>query len=68
MARRYIDFPVDEEHKKFCDFMEYPLVSKNGEFYVYTVPHNHICRFLINYEKWMQGSFDKESFIKLTNI
>lgn len=68
MARRYVDFPVDEEHKRFCDFMEYPLVSESDSFYVYTVPHNHICRFLINYDKWIQGSFDKEAFVTLTNI
>jgi len=68
MARRYVAFPVDEEHKRFCDFMEYPLVSEANGFYVYTVPHNHICRFLINYEKWIQDSFDKEAFVKLTNI
>jgi len=68
MARKYVNFPVDEEHKIFCDFMEYPVVSDKDGFYVYKVPHNHLCRFLINYERWRQGSFDKEAFIKLTDI
>ena len=48
--------------------MGYPLLSEKNEFFIYEVPHNHICRFLINYEKWMQGSFDKDAFIKQNDI
>jgi len=68
MGRNYVNFPVGEEHKSFCDYMEYPLISEKEDFYVYKVPHNHICRFLINYEKWRQGIFDKDAFIKLKDI
>ena len=68
MPRRYINFPVDSEHKKFCDFMGYSFISETDSFFMYKVPHNHICRFLINYENWRQGTFDKEAFIKLTEI
>ena len=68
MAREYTNFPVDEKHKKFCDFMEYPFVSQKDNFYIYTIPKNHLCRFLINYENWRQGIFDKEEFIKKTKI
>ncbi len=68
MSKKYIRFPVDKEHKKFCEFMGYPLLSEKNEFFIYEVPHNHICRFLINYEKWMQGSFDKDAFIKQNDI
>ena len=68
MARPYVNFPVNKEHKPFCDFMEYSLVSESDGFYVYNIPHNHLCRFLINFEKWGQGSFDREAFVELTNI
>ena len=68
MARKYSNFPVDEEHRRFCEHMGYPLVSQEDTFYIYNVPVNHICRFLINYENWRLGIFDKEDFIKKTNI
>ena len=68
MARKHTSFPVDKEHKRFCDYMEYPLVSEEDGFYIYTIPVNHICRFLINYENWRLGIFNKEEFIKKTDI
>jgi len=68
MGRRYVEFPVEEEYERFCEFMEYPLLSEKDDFYVYKVPHNHLCQFLINYEKWIQGVFDKDDFIESTNI
>jgi len=68
MARVYVSFPVEEEHKAFCDYMEYNLESEVSGCAIYKIPHNHICRFLINYEKWKAGVFNKEEFIKQTTI
>lgn len=68
MARRYVNLPVEEEHKTFCDFMEYPLELESNGCYIYNLPANHICRFLINYENWKLGIFNKDDFIKMTDV
>jgi len=68
MGRSYVNFPVDKEYKNFCEFMKYSLVSESNDFYVYTIPHNHLCSFLTNYEKWKHNILDKDAFVKLKNI
>jgi hypothetical protein len=55
--------PVDEEYKKFCDFMGYEFLYERGGFYYYFIPPGHICRFKINYKRWTAGSFNKEKFL-----
>lgn len=56
--------PVQEGYKKFCDYMGYELVDKKGGWYYYHIPPGHICRFKVNYEKWLKGIFNKKDFIK----
>jgi len=68
MTRGCVNFPVDLKYKPFCDFMEYIFVSEKDQFLVYSVPVNHLCQFLINYEKWKQGIFNREDFRKQMNI
>ena len=68
MSRRYIYFPVKKKYRKFCDYMEYQLLSEKENSIVYYIPANHLCRFLINHEKWIEGTFNKEDFIKQTDI
>lgn len=63
MMRREVILPVDGDKEKFCQFMEYELVKKIEDTSYYKLPPGHACRFLINLERWKEGSFNKDNFL-----
>jgi len=65
---RKVEFPVNKDQKVFCDFMGYQFITQKGDHYVYSVPGNHICRFIINFDRWKKGQFDKEKFLLETEL
>jgi len=63
MSIKNILFPVNKEQKEFCDYMGYNFVSKDGERFVYDVPGNHLCRFILNFDRWKKGQFNRDKFL-----
>jgi len=59
---------MNKEQKLFCDFMGYKFVEAKNDYFVYEVPHNHICRFNLNFDRWKNGVFDKEKFLALLQV
>ena len=66
--KRRVVLPVSGERKDFCDYMNYELVKKINDDYYYYVPPGHVCRFTINFNRWKEGVFDKEKFLKKLEI
>ena len=62
-AKKRSCLPCSEEHVPFCEFMGYEYMDNENGFLWYYVPSNQICRFLINFESWQEGTFDKEKFL-----
>jgi hypothetical protein len=64
MIKKEVILPAEGDREKFCEFMGYQLVKKIEDTPYYRIPSGHVCRFLINLERWKEGSFDKENFLK----
>jgi hypothetical protein len=64
MTKRCAVVPVSGYRKDFCIYMNYELASKDGDVYYFKIPGGHICRLFINSERWKNGLFDKEKFLK----
>ena len=65
MVIRSVKLPIPESQKGFCDYMGYTFIEKKGDFYIYDVPANHVCRFNLNFDRWKHGTFNKEQFLAL---
>ena len=63
MLIRKIPLPVTKEQKEFCDYMGYSFLYMQGDRYVYDVPGNHVCRFILNFDSWKKGQFNREKFL-----
>jgi len=63
-TRRFASIPVTGYRKDFCDYMGYELVGQQGDYFYYKVPAGHICRIYINSERWKEGKFNKEKFLR----
>ena len=68
MLKRTVPLHVTKEEKEFCDFMEYSFLERKGDFFLYEIPANHICRFKLNFQMWKQGAFNKEKFLTPSEV
>ncbi|MDB4330323.1 hypothetical protein N9948_01235 [bacterium] len=64
VVKAHYSIPVKDEYKEFCIYMGYELLDEKGDFCYFFIPPGHICRFKINYQRWQEGTFNKEKFFE----